>query len=119
MRTSLAEHAPGEIVQRAFQVAEGDACARPPAAFHLVELDLVAGVDLLVAVAHAGQDRPGLARGGVLAHGVDLPGGGVRAQDRRRGVGGVKGVPHVARRVMGGILSSSKLYSSVSTSRER
>ena len=51
----LPKQTPGHIGQRAFQVAEGDAGSNRQA-FQLVELGLMAGVRLLVAVAHPRQD---------------------------------------------------------------
>ena len=87
VRALLPEQAPGQVGERAFQVAEGDAGAdRQP--FDLVELGLVAGVGLLVAVAHAGQDDAHRGRvlrvgGGSFLHGVDLAGGGVGAHHDR------------------------------------
>ena len=67
-------------------------------AFDLLEHDLAARRDGLVAVAHARQDDADRLRA-QLAHDVDLPRRGVRAQQdagRRR----VEGVPHVAGRVV-------------------
>ena len=53
----LPEQTAGEIGQGAFHVAEGDMLADHDP-FHLVELDLRACADLLIAVAHSGQDDP-------------------------------------------------------------
>ena len=91
------EHPAGEADDRALQVGHGDVPADRQA-LDLVELDLRAGRDLLVAVAHAGQDDADRLRA-ALAHDVDLAGRGVRAQQdarRRR----VERVPHVAGRVV-------------------
>ena len=68
----LAEHAVGEVDQRAFQVAEGDMFADRQA-FHLVELRFVAGVGLFVAVHMPGTiTRTG--SGAYFLHEADLPG---------------------------------------------
>ncbi len=81
----LPEHAAGKISDRALQIAEGDVM---PNRHHLqlVELDVLAGVDLLVAEAHARQDDAhrrrivGIGRR-ELPHGANLTRRGVRAQD--------------------------------------
>ena len=94
-----AEHLAGELDQHALQVGHGDV---PPHGqpLHLVELHLGAGGDLLVAIALAGQDDADGLRA-ALAHDPDLPRRGVGAQ-QDVGIGGVEGIPHVPRRVMGG-----------------
>ena len=88
-----AKHAPGEVGEGAFEVGHGDVCADSKP-FDLVELQFAAGGDLLVAVAHAGQNDADRFRI-VFVHGVDLAGAGVGAQDDA-GAGGVESVPHVA-----------------------
>lgn len=73
------KHAAGELSQGAFEVSKGDVLADSQP-FYLGELDAAACSDLLVAVTHAGQnDAHGF--GMVFAHGADLPGAGVRAQN--------------------------------------
>ena len=62
--------------------------------YRLVEHHIVTGADILVAVAFAGQDDTDGLRA-VFAHGVDLAGAGVGAEDYAGG-GGVEGIPHVA-----------------------
>jgi hypothetical protein len=123
----LAEHAPGEIGQRAFQVGEGDVFTHHQA-FDLVELHFRAGRDLLEAVAHAGQ---GNADGGrvlgvlrrELAHRADLAGRGMRAQHHRIGIVlhsrfDVEGILHFAGRVVRRDVEQLEVVLIVSTSRE-
>ena len=89
--------------------------ARP---FHLRELNLAAGCDLLLTVAHARQyDANWLAAAfAQFSHGADLPGRGVRPQ-QDLGVGRVESILHIpAPDDAGGRLSSVKLKSSSSTS---
>ena len=92
-----AVHAAGEVDQHAFQVGHGDVLAdRQP--LHLVEHDLRAGGDGLVAVAHARQNHPdgvGMKR----LHGANLTRRGMGAQ--HHALVDVEGVPHVAGRMVG------------------
>ena len=96
----LAEHAPGEGGDGALEVGHADA-APDRQALHLVELQLTARGDLLVAIAHAGQNDADGARAirAQLAHGVDLAWRGVRAHDDA-GRGRIEGILHVARGMM-------------------
>ena len=93
-------------LQRADQVGHADVFAHCQP-FHLVELVLGAGGDLLVAIALAGQDHADRLRA-ALAHRADLAGAGVRAHHQRplgrvgiRVLADPERVPHVARRVIG------------------
>ena len=92
----LPEHAAGELGDGAFEVGEVDVFANRQT-FDLIELDFAAHGDLLVAVAHAGQDDADGQRAvaAVFTHGTDLPRRGVGAQDDPRR-GGVERVPHIA-----------------------
>ncbi len=71
-------------------LADGDA-------LDLIELNLAAHRDLLVAIAHPRQDHADRLRAvlAVLAHRANLPRRGVRPQDHARR-GRVEGVPHIA-----------------------
>lgn len=94
----LTEQSAGEFGECAFEVGEGDVFANGQS-FYLQELEFAAGGDLFVAVAHAGQDD---ADGFwvVLAHGANLSGAGVCAQDDVF-FGGVEAVLHFACGVVG------------------
>ena len=65
----------------------------------LIEHHLGARGHILVAIALAGQDHADRL-GRILAHGVDLAGAGMRAQDHIR-IGGEEGILHLARRMAG------------------
>ena len=85
-------------------------------ALDLVEHHVVAGADVFVAVAFAGQDDADWLRA-VFAHGVDLAGAGVGAEDDAGG-GGVEGIPHVAGGMALRDVEEAEVVSSVSTSGE-
>src|SRR5207244_6793771 len=71
---AFAKHPPGECGNRAFQVGHGHVGAYGKT-FDLVEHDLAANRDRLIAVAHAGQNHADRLRT-ELAHHVNLAGGG-------------------------------------------
>ena len=95
-----------KTVEGAFHIAKSDILAHRDH-FHLVELDLRAGADLFVAVTHARQNGAHRRRG-VGAHGMDLPGGGMRAQHHPFAFH-VEGIPHIAGGVIGGDVEQFKI----------
>ncbi len=67
--------------------------------FDLVDMDLMAGVHLLIAVDHAGQDNAHRVRR-IFMHGMDLPWGGMGTQNDPF-LFRIKGVPKITGWVIG------------------
>src|SRR5215813_11928286 len=95
--TVLTKHAASESDQHTFQICHGDVRTYRKA-LNLMEHDLGACCDCLIAVTHAWQDDPNGLRM-VRPHGTNLP---------RRGMGtqhhpfvNIKGIPHVTGRMIG------------------
>ena len=85
----------GEFRYRALEIAHADV-APDRQTFDLRELYFAAGRDLLLPIAHAGQDDANRLAAAIaqFPHGANLTGRGVRAQ-QNLGIGGVKGVLHI------------------------
>jgi len=99
-------HPTGEIAQCTFQVAKGDPLANCQP-LHLIELDLMRCIHLFITIYHARQEHTDWF-GCKFAHGTYLAWRGMRAQDYTRN-GSVKGVPHIARRVVGWDIEQFKI----------